>query len=95
MATHLRYSLAAAGWPGQASRIHSGGHKRSTQTQFVYHAGGFRCGMCNVMLALADCPVGGGGTMLVPGSVRRSPVRPGWRLIADPRCVWSGSTRVM
>ena len=68
------YSLALRavppGWPGQASRIHSGGHKRSTQTQFVYHAGGFRCGMCNVMLALSDCPVGGGGTMLVPGSVR-------------------------
>ena len=55
-------------WPGQASRLHSGGHMRTTGTQYVYHAGEFRCGDINIMLALNDCPLGGGGTALVPGS---------------------------
>ena len=87
-------------WPGQASRLHSGGHMRTTGTQYVYHAGEFRCGDINIMLALNDCPLGGGGTALVPGSHKSNVEHPafdgspqrGWKDRGRPVPLRNGET---
>jgi len=55
-------------WPGQGSRLHSGGDARRQETQFRFHNNEFRCGMVNMVLALNDCVQGGGNTAVVPGS---------------------------
>ena len=78
-------------WPGQASRLHSGGHMRTTGTQYVYHAGEFRCGDINIMLALNDCPLGGGGTALVPGSHKSNVEHPAFD--GSPQRGWKDRSR--
>ena len=55
-------------WPGQGSRLHSGGDSRDQETQFRYHNNQFRCGLINMILALNDSGTGGGNTSVVPGS---------------------------
>jgi hypothetical protein len=60
-------------WPGQGSGVHHSG-----LDCFAFHPtgdadgsqkeGDFRSSMVSVILALNDCPLGGGGTALVPGS---------------------------
>jgi hypothetical protein len=54
--------------PGQAVRLHSGGHVRTIRTQYRFHEGRFRCGQINVLVALSDIGPGDGATMLIPGS---------------------------
>jgi len=60
----------------QASRLHSGAHKRRQYTQFRYHNGQFRCGEINIMLALNDWHSGDGVTMVVPGSHKSIIIHP-------------------
>lgn len=55
-------------WPGQGSRLHSGGDKRRQETQFRFHNNEFRCGMINMVLALNDCGEHSGNTAVIPGS---------------------------
>ncbi len=55
-------------WPGQGSRLHSGGDSRDQETQFRYHNNEFRCGMINMVLSLNHSGSGGGNTSVVPGS---------------------------
>lgn len=54
--------------PGQALRLHSGGHVGTIRTQYRYHAGRFHCGQLNVLVALNDIGPGDGATMVIPGS---------------------------
>lgn len=61
---------------GEASRLHSGAHKRRMYTQFRYHNGQFRCGEVNIMIALNDWHSGDGVTMVVPGSHKSNIIHP-------------------
>lgn len=54
--------------PGQALRLHSGGHVGTIRTQYRFHAGKFHCGQVNVLFALNDIGPGDGATMVIPGS---------------------------
>lgn len=54
--------------PGQALRLHSGGHVGTIRTQYRFHAGKFHCGQVNVLIALNDIGPGDGATMVIPGS---------------------------
>ncbi|KQX35568.1 hypothetical protein ASD04_12295 [Devosia sp. Root436] len=54
--------------PGQALRLHSGGHMGTIRTQYRFHAGKFHCGQVNVLIALNDIGPGDGATMVIPGS---------------------------
>jgi hypothetical protein len=61
---------------GQASKLHSGAHKRRINTQFRYHNGEFRCGQINVIVALNEVGPGDGGTMIVSGSHKSNLIHP-------------------
>ena len=54
--------------PVASSSIHSGGHAGVVRNQFRFVNGKFRCGQCNIILALTDIGPGDGPTMIVPGS---------------------------
>lgn len=47
---------------------HSGGYQGALRGAYHYANGVFRCGQCNVILALTDIGDGDGPTMVVPGS---------------------------
>lgn len=47
---------------------HSGGYRGARRGSFQYKDGVFRCGQCNMLLALTDIGPGDGATMVVPGS---------------------------
>ena len=66
-------------WPGQGSRLHSGGDQRRQETQFRFHNNEFRCGMINMILALNDCGAQGGNTSIVPGSHKANLPHPEYR----------------
>jgi len=48
--------------------VHSGGYKGALRGAYHFRDGVFRCGQCNVILALTDIGEGDGPTMVVPGS---------------------------
>jgi len=48
--------------------VHSGGYRGALRGAYRYANGVFRCGQCNVILALTDVGPGDGATMVVPGS---------------------------
>jgi ectoine hydroxylase-related dioxygenase (phytanoyl-CoA dioxygenase family) len=48
--------------------VHSGGYQGALRGKYQYENGVFRCGQCNVILALTDVQPGDGPTMVVPGS---------------------------
>lgn len=62
--------------PGDATRLHSGAHKRRMYTQFRYHNGEFRCGEINILMALTDMGPGDGATMVIPGSHKSNLIHP-------------------
>ena len=47
---------------------HSGGYQGALRGAYRYQQGVFRCGQCNILLALTDIGPGDGPTMVVPGS---------------------------
>lgn len=47
---------------------HSGGYRGALRGIYHYSNGAFRCGQCNILLALTDIGPGDGATMVVPGS---------------------------
>ena len=61
---------------GEATRLHSGAHKRRMYTQFRYHNGEFRCGEINILMALTDMGPGDGATMVIPGSHKSNLIHP-------------------
>jgi ectoine hydroxylase-related dioxygenase (phytanoyl-CoA dioxygenase family) len=48
--------------------VHSGGYRGALRGRYLYTNGVFRCGQCNMILALTDVGEGDGPTMVVPGS---------------------------
>lgn len=48
--------------------VHSGGYQGALRGRYLYQNGVFRCGQCNIILALADIGPGDGPTMVIPGS---------------------------
>lgn len=48
--------------------VHSGGYRGALRGRYLYAHGVFRCGQCNILLALTDIGPGDGPTMVVPGS---------------------------
>jgi ectoine hydroxylase-related dioxygenase (phytanoyl-CoA dioxygenase family) len=48
--------------------VHSGGYRAALRNRYLYEHGVFRCGQCNVILALTDVGEGDGPTMVIPGS---------------------------
>jgi len=48
--------------------VHSGGYQGALRGRYQYTNGVFRCGQCNVILALTDVGPGDGPTMVIPGS---------------------------
>ena len=48
--------------------VHSGGYRAALRNRYVYEHGVFRCGQCNIILALTDIGVGDGPIMVIPGS---------------------------
>ena len=47
---------------------HSGGYQGALRGAYHYANGVFRCGQCNILMALTDVGPGDGATMVVPGS---------------------------
>jgi ectoine hydroxylase-related dioxygenase (phytanoyl-CoA dioxygenase family) len=48
--------------------VHSGGYQGAMRGSFGYKNGVFRCGQCNIIVALTDIGEDDGATMVVPGS---------------------------
>ena len=48
--------------------VHSGGFRAALRNKYLYEHGVFRCGQCNVILALTDVGPEDGPTMVIPGS---------------------------
>lgn len=48
--------------------VHSGGYRGALRGRYLYEHGVFRCGQCNVILAISDVGPGDGPTMVIPGS---------------------------
>lgn len=48
--------------------VHSGGYQGALRGAYHYSNGVFRCGQCNIIMALTDVGPGDGATMVVPGS---------------------------
>lgn len=48
--------------------VHSGGYRGALRGKYHYENGVFRCGQCNIILALTDIGPDDGPTMVVPGS---------------------------
>ena len=48
--------------------VHSGGYRGALRGRYHYEHGVFRCGQCNIILALTDIGPGDGPTMVIPGS---------------------------
>lgn len=48
--------------------VHSGGYRGAMRGAYGYKHGVFRCGQCNILMALTDIGPGDGATMVIPGS---------------------------
>lgn len=48
--------------------VHSGGYRGALRGAYNYKNGVFRCGQCNIIVALTDVGPGDGPTMVIPGS---------------------------
>jgi ectoine hydroxylase-related dioxygenase (phytanoyl-CoA dioxygenase family) len=60
--------IASVRTSGGHHPVHSGGYRGAMRGAFGYKHGVFRCGQCNIILALTDIGEGDGATMIVPGS---------------------------
>jgi ectoine hydroxylase-related dioxygenase (phytanoyl-CoA dioxygenase family) len=56
--------------------VHSGGYRGALRGAYHYSNGVFRCGQCNIILALTDIGPGDGSTMVIPGSHKSNFVHP-------------------
>ncbi len=48
--------------------VHSGGYRGALRGAYHYNNGVFRCGQCNILLAVSKVGPGDGPTMIIPGS---------------------------
>jgi ectoine hydroxylase-related dioxygenase (phytanoyl-CoA dioxygenase family) len=61
-------SIASVRTQGGHHPVHSGGYHGALRGKYGYENGVFRCGQCNIILALNDIGEGDGATMVIPGS---------------------------
>ncbi len=61
-------SIASVRTEGGHHPVHSGGYRGALRGRYSYEHGVFRCGQCNIIVALTDIGEGDGATMVVPGS---------------------------
>lgn len=61
-------SIASIRRSGGHHPVHSGGYRGALRGAYHYNHGVFRCGQCNILLALTDVGVEDGATMVIPGS---------------------------
>ncbi len=61
-------AIASIRHSGGHHPVHSGGYQGALRGRYLYEHGVFRCGQCNIILALTDIGEGDGPTMVVPGS---------------------------
>lgn len=61
-------SIASIRRSGGHHPVHSGGFRGALRGAFGFKDGVFRCGQCNIIVALTDVGEGDGPTMVVPGS---------------------------
>lgn len=57
--------------------VHSGGYRGALRGAYHYNHGVFRCGQCNIIVALTDIGPGDGATMVIPGSHKSNFPHPG------------------
>jgi ectoine hydroxylase-related dioxygenase (phytanoyl-CoA dioxygenase family) len=62
--------------PGGHHPAHSGGFQGALRGAYHYANGVFRCGQCNILVALTDIGPGDGATMVVPGSHKSNFLHP-------------------
>ena len=60
--------LASVRTSGGHHPVHSGGYMGALRGRYQFVDGVFRCGQCNLILALTDIGPGDGATMVIPGS---------------------------
>ncbi|HZT42543.1 MAG TPA: phytanoyl-CoA dioxygenase family protein [Chthonomonadaceae bacterium] len=68
--------IASIRGPGGHHPVHSGGYRGALRGAYGYKHGVFRCGQCNILLALTDIDPGDGPTMIVPGSHKSNFLHP-------------------
>lgn len=61
--------------------VHSGGFRGALRGAYHYANGVFRCGQCNIILALTDIGPGDGATMVIPGSHKSNFAHPSSSLL--------------
>ena len=61
-------AIASIRRSGGFHQVHSGNYQVPLRCIYEYRDGLFRCGQCNVILALTDIGEGDGPTMVIPGS---------------------------
>ena len=61
-------SIASIRRSGGHHPVHSGGYRGALRGAYHYNHGVFRCGQCNILLALSDVGPEDGATMVIPGS---------------------------
>ena len=61
-------AIASIRTSGGHHPVHSGGYHGALRGAYGYKNGVFRCGQCNIILAITDIGEGDGPTMIVPGS---------------------------
>lgn len=61
-------SVMSVRGPSGHHPAHSGGFRVSTRGTYRYLHNVFRCGQCNILMALTDVGPGDGPTMVIPGS---------------------------
>jgi ectoine hydroxylase-related dioxygenase (phytanoyl-CoA dioxygenase family) len=61
-------TIASIRTAGGHHPVHSGGYRGALRGKYHYEHGLFRCGQCNIILALNDINEGDGPTMVIPGS---------------------------
>ena len=82
--------------------VHSGGYRAALRNKYNYDHGVFRCGQCNIILALTDVGPGDGPTMVIPGSHKSNFPHPNAgdygklermdTLEGQCRCIWRRET---
>jgi ectoine hydroxylase-related dioxygenase (phytanoyl-CoA dioxygenase family) len=60
--------MASVRTSGGHHPVHSGGYRGALRGAYHYNHGVFRCGQCNIIVALTDIGEGDGPTMVIPGS---------------------------
>jgi len=60
--------IASVRTSGGHHPVHSGGFRGAMRGAYRFKDGLFRCGQCNILMALTDIGPGDGATMVVPGS---------------------------